>query len=69
MCRMIAAEMGIGVLPEAAARRHLEPMKLTSIAITEPWAKRSLFLGVRDHGALSRAARLLVAHLCGEAAV
>ena len=63
MCRMIGAGLGIGVLPETAARRYLEAMALKSIAIKEPWAKRRLFIGVRDHEALPRAARLLVSHL------
>jgi DNA-binding transcriptional LysR family regulator len=64
MCRMIAAGLGIGILPEAAARRYLEHMQLRSVAIDEGWAKRRLFIGYRDEGTLRHAARLLVRHLC-----
>jgi DNA-binding transcriptional LysR family regulator len=63
MCRMIAAGLGIGILPEAAARRYLEHMGLVSIAIEEAWAKRRLFIGYRDEATLRPAARLLVRHL------
>jgi DNA-binding transcriptional LysR family regulator len=64
MCRMIAAGLGIGILPEAAARRYLDHMQLRSVAIDEGWAKRRLFIGYRDEGTLRHAARLLVRHLC-----
>jgi DNA-binding transcriptional LysR family regulator len=63
MCRMIAAGLGIGILPEAAARRYLDHMKLQSIAIEEGWAKRRLFIGYRDEATLPHAARLLVRYL------
>ena len=64
MCRMIAAGLGIGILPEAAARRYLGHMGLHSLVIDESWAKRRLFIGYRDEATLRRAARLLVRHLC-----
>jgi DNA-binding transcriptional LysR family regulator len=64
MCRMIAAGLGIGILPEAAARRYLDQMGLQSIAIDEAWAKRRLFIGYRDEATLRHAARLLVRYLC-----
>jgi DNA-binding transcriptional LysR family regulator len=63
MCRMIAAGLGIGILPEAAARRYLDHMELKSIAIEEGWAKRRLFIGYRDEATLPHAARLLVGYL------
>jgi len=65
MCRMIAAGLGIGILPEAATRRYLDNMDLRSIAIDETWAKRQLFIGYRDERTLRHAARLLVRYLCG----
>jgi DNA-binding transcriptional LysR family regulator len=64
MCRMIAAGLGIGILPEAAARRYLDQMALRSVAIEESWAMRRLFIGYRDEATLRHAARLLVRHLC-----
>jgi len=63
MCRMVAAGLGIGILPEAAARRYLERLGLCSVGIDEAWAKRRLFLGYRDEATLRHAARLLVRHL------
>ena len=63
MCRMVAAGLGIGILPEAAARRYLERLGLCSVAIDEAWARRRLFLGYRDEVTLRHAARLLVRHL------
>jgi DNA-binding transcriptional LysR family regulator len=65
-CRMVAAGLGVGILPEAAAKRYLPHMGLRSIAIDEGWAKRSLFLGYRDEATLRHAARLLIRHLGGE---
>jgi hypothetical protein len=38
-------------------------MGLCSVAITEGWAKRRLFLGYRDEATLRHAARLLVRYL------
>jgi DNA-binding transcriptional LysR family regulator len=63
LCRMVAAGLGIGIVPEAAAKRYLERKGLRSVAIEEAWAKRRLFLGYRDEATLRHAARLLVRHL------
>jgi len=63
MCRMISAGMGIGVLPTSSARRYLKPMQLRAVTISEPWAHRQLFIGIREAQALPHAARLLLGHL------
>lgn len=63
LCRMVAAGLGVGILPEAAARRYVDGMGLRSIAIDEAWATRRLFLGYRDEATLRYAARLLVRFL------
>jgi DNA-binding transcriptional LysR family regulator len=63
LCRMVAAGLGIGIVPEAAAKRYLDRMGLCSVAIKEGWAKRRLFLGYRDEATLRHAARLLVRYL------
>jgi len=67
VCRMIAAGLGIGVLPKEAANRYLRPMGLRSIAIEEGWAQRCLFIGYRDDATLRQAARLLVDYLSADA--
>ena len=63
LCRMVAAGLGIGIVPEAAAKRYLDRSGLRSVAINEAWAKRRLFLGYRDEATLRHAARLLVRYL------
>jgi len=66
LCRMVAAGLGVGIVPEAAAKRYLDRMDLRSVAINEAWAKRRLFLGYRDEATLRDAARLLVRYLSGD---
>ncbi|MGZ5185615.1 MAG: LysR family transcriptional regulator [Caldimonas sp.] len=63
MCRMVAAGLGLAVLPDAAVRPHLHSMGLRRIALTDPWVERELLIGMRDRRALSRPARLLLEHL------
>lgn len=63
MCRMISAGLGVGLVPIPAANRYLKPMQLRAITIAEDWAKRELYIGVRDAAALPNAAKLLLAHL------
>jgi DNA-binding transcriptional LysR family regulator len=61
--RMIQAGLGIGVLPEAAARPFAAAMGLRLVALTDAWAQRRMYVAVRDYAALPAAARLLVDHL------
>jgi DNA-binding transcriptional LysR family regulator len=63
MCQMVAAGLGIAVLPDAAVQPHLRSMGLVRIALDDPWIERELLLGVRDLAALARPARLLREHL------
>ncbi len=66
--RMVAAGLGIAVLPQTAVQPHLGSMGLVSLALSDGWAARRLLLGARDLGALARPARLLLEHLRGPAA-
>ena len=63
MCQMVAAGLGIAVLPDAAVQPHLRSMGLARIELDDPWVQRELLLGVRDEAALARPARLLREHL------
>lgn len=63
MCQMVAAGLGLAVLPEAAVRPHLASMGLRRIDLADAWAERELLLGARDLQALERPARLLMDHL------
>ncbi|NLP63846.1 LysR family transcriptional regulator [Paraburkholderia sacchari] len=59
-CRMIEANIGIGVLPEGTARRHAQTMALKIVPLTNEWAVRQLQICVADGDALPLFARELV---------
>jgi DNA-binding transcriptional LysR family regulator len=63
ICRMVAADVGIAVVPEAAAKRCAASMPLTMIRIRDSWANRRLTICARSFNTLSRPARQLVEHL------
>ncbi|TAJ86036.1 LysR family transcriptional regulator [Reyranella sp.] len=59
VCAMVAAGVGVGIVPEATARRQRRALPLAMVRIAEPWAARQLTLCVRDSHHLSRPARRL----------
>ena len=63
MCQMVAAGLGIAVLPDAAVQPHLRSMALARIELADGWVERELLIGVRDSAALPRPVRLLLDHL------
>ena len=63
ICRMVAAGVGIAVVPEAAARRCAQSMPLTLVAIRDSWANRQLVICARSFKVLPKPAKLLVEHL------
>ncbi len=63
MCQMVAAGLGIAVLPAAAAQPLVQALGLHKIELTDAWVDRELLLGARDLGALARPARHLLDHL------
>jgi DNA-binding transcriptional LysR family regulator len=63
ICQMVAANVGIAVVPEAAARRCAASMPIMMIRIRDPWANRKLAICFRSLKALPRPARLLAEHL------
>jgi len=65
MSLMVAAGMGIGVLPRQSARLYLGSLGMVAVALDEPWVRRQLVICVRSLGALSPAGRMLVKHLSG----
>jgi DNA-binding transcriptional LysR family regulator len=60
---MIQAGLGIGILPEAAARAFAAPMGLRLVKLTDPWATRKMYVCVRSRASLPAPAKLLVEHL------
>ena len=63
MCEMIAANLGIGILPIQACRTQVNSMGLQTIKLNEAWAKRNLLIATKSGALLSPAASLLQAHL------
>jgi DNA-binding transcriptional LysR family regulator len=63
ICQMVAADVGIAVVPEAAARRCARSMPIAMIRIRNTWANRRLAICARSFKALPRPAKQLVEHL------
>ena len=64
MCRMIGGGVGIGVVPESAARRNLAAMRLVQIELTDEWKWRERRVLSRENDALPAYAQALVELLC-----
>ncbi|MDB5892008.1 MAG: transcriptional regulator, LysR family [Polaromonas sp.] len=64
MCRMIGAGVGIGIVPESAARRNQDSMGIALIGLVEPWSIRERYILVRKREALPRYAESLIQTLC-----
>src|SRR5450830_961937 len=64
MCRMIGAGVGVGIVPESAARRNQSSMNLALIELLEPWSVRERYILVREHEALPAYAQSLVDAIC-----
>lgn len=60
MCRMVAAGLGIAIMPSLGARPHLATFGLHTVAISDLPQKRQLSLVMRNHQQLSRSAMQLV---------
>jgi DNA-binding transcriptional LysR family regulator len=69
ICRMVEAGVGIGIIPESAARRHSRTMRLVTIELDEPWAVRERSILVRELEALPGTVRALIATLMPAAAI
>ncbi len=59
-CRMIEATVGVGILPESAARRHAQTMAIRIVPLTDDWSLRAMHICVRKLDALPGFARDLV---------
>ncbi len=67
-CRMIDANVGIGVVPYSAASRHAKSMGIRMVEISDEWAVRKLQICIRSMQALPLFARELVELLVSEGA-
>jgi DNA-binding transcriptional LysR family regulator len=63
VCRMVQANMGIGVLPRKAYELFGRSLGLTAVTLSDDWSARTLILTVRDLETLSPVSRLLFEHL------
>ena len=62
LCMMVSSGLGVGVLPEAIARRNAKTLDIEIRQLTDPWATREFRLCVRSLSSLTTAARMLVDH-------
>lgn len=66
MCQMIAANLGVGILPEGACREALPARGLVARPLTDAWARRQLLVATNPDTPLSRPAQWLLQHLAGQ---
>lgn len=65
LAQLVAAGVGVGILPEAVARQQLASHALRMIPLTDAWAAREQRLAVRNLDELSGPLSRLVAFLSG----
>jgi DNA-binding transcriptional LysR family regulator len=63
ICLMVAAGMGVAVLPHDAVKAIARSLDLRMIRLAEPWAERRLLLGLRHQGAIPQPVRLMLKYL------
>jgi DNA-binding transcriptional LysR family regulator len=63
ICHMTAGGVGLGIMPETAARRCGRSAKIASVRLTDDWATRRLSVCVRSEEELTPPARDLFEHL------
>jgi DNA-binding transcriptional LysR family regulator len=68
MCRMVEADVGIGILPQSAALRHSRSMRLALVELSDLWAVRERSVLVQELERLPAYARELVELIRSEAA-
>jgi DNA-binding transcriptional LysR family regulator len=66
-CRMIEANVGVGILPQSAAQRHAHTMRIRIVPLVDAWALRAMQICVRNLDALPGFARDLVQLLIEDA--
>jgi DNA-binding transcriptional LysR family regulator len=67
LCRMVEAGVGVGVVPETAAKRARRSLAIDVVRLRDDWATRELAICVPRHRTLAPAAVRLVDHLRGRA--
>ncbi len=63
LCRMVQANLGIGIMPDRAFAIIGAPLGLCAVTLTDAWARRQLKIVHRGEQTLSAAGRMLLDHL------
>jgi DNA-binding transcriptional LysR family regulator len=63
ICRLVECHVGVGIVPETTVQRTKRSMAITSVRLSDSWARRELTICVRDERTLPPYARQLVDHL------
>jgi DNA-binding transcriptional LysR family regulator len=63
VCRMVQADMGLGLIPDRAFEVVGAGMGLRAVRLRDDWARRELKIVVRDQRQLSSTGRLVLNHL------
>ncbi|WP_050477629.1 LysR substrate-binding domain-containing protein [Herbaspirillum rhizosphaerae] len=66
-CRMIAADIGVGILPESAARRYAQNTDIAIVPLNDKWAVRAMKICVRNLEELPAFAKALIVLLAADA--
>jgi len=66
ICRMIEAGLGIGILPQASVREEILGAGLRAIPLTDSWAQRTLWAGVKAGAVLPAEAASLFEFLTSD---
>ncbi len=67
VCAMVAAGLGIAVVPKATAAAYTAQLRLSTLPLTDAWATRQLQICTRSNEPLHAAAQSLLDHLLGHA--
>ncbi|MCC6193629.1 MAG: LysR family transcriptional regulator [Burkholderiales bacterium] len=63
VCRMVQAQLGLGIVPQNYAARLSPALGVVAIALDEDWVDRGYKIGARGADALSPATKLLLDYL------
>ena len=66
VCAMVAAGLGISIIPKAAAAAYAAQLRLSAIPLTNSWARRQLLVCTRANEPLPGAAQRLLEHLLAQ---
>lgn len=69
ICRMVEADIGIGIVPESAARRYAQVMPIGIVWLSDAWAARDSMICVRSLNSLPIFAQKLVGMLADSRSV